>query len=120
LTGSGITLNRANNVTIEDSIICGFSGDGILLLDAINNTISENTITNNTYGIEFDYFSINTFIRNTFAGNTHNIHREVLYTYTVRVPVMRRVRRRVRVRRRWVRVPKTTAVLRTRRRWQLT
>ncbi|MEN4006589.1 MAG: right-handed parallel beta-helix repeat-containing protein [Methanobacteriaceae archaeon] len=44
---AGITLDRASNVVIEDSIIEGFT-TGILLLNASNNTISGNNLTDNT------------------------------------------------------------------------
>ncbi len=72
--GTGVDLSGRSNVTVKNLAIGGFA-DGILIQpypDAHNNTILENNITNNTYGIRLWWNSYN----NTISGN--NIVNNVL------------------------------------------
>ena len=65
--GNGIEIIGRNNVTINKLNVYNFS-IGIYLWDSSNNTLTNNTINDNQYGIRLHYSSDN----NTLTGNTAN------------------------------------------------
>jgi parallel beta-helix repeat protein len=68
--GYGIYLNDKHNVTITNIRIEDFSYGINLELSSNNNTITGNTITNNTYGCLLDSSSYNTITGNIITDNT--------------------------------------------------
>ena len=74
-TGRGIELLDRKNVTVRNFEIIHFEM-GIYVFDYSeprNNTISENIITNNTYGLYIENAHNNTIFRNTIANNEYGI-----------------------------------------------
>ena len=69
-SGSGFELDGVNNVTIQNTNIQTFTY-GILLVDSSDNTISGNTITNNSAGIDLNGSS-NTISGNNITNNSNN------------------------------------------------
>ncbi|MFZ7138963.1 MAG: right-handed parallel beta-helix repeat-containing protein [archaeon] len=72
-TGVGIKLSSITNVTIKNIEIKNFSW-GISLYDSLQNTISENTLTNNLVGVHFWAESdSNTISENVITANEDGI-----------------------------------------------
>lgn len=70
--GSGILVWNSINNTVSGNTIKD-SGTAITLgADSTNNSVSENNITNNFFGIAIKYCSNNTFKNNIMANNTYN------------------------------------------------
>lgn len=73
-TGTGISLESANNVTIRNTSISGFH-NGISLNSSSNNTLSNNSITgSDQYGIWLNYSSSNTVSDSNASGNGIGIY----------------------------------------------
>lgn len=80
-SGTGIFLQERNGVTVENlkmqnfqvGIKCTWYNYGTALVER-DNTFSDNTLTNNTYGIYVnDWSSGNKLLGNTVSGNTYGI-----------------------------------------------
>jgi parallel beta-helix repeat protein len=72
-SGIGIDLSGQNNVTIRNSVIRAFER-GVLLDDSTNNTITDNTILDNEYGIVlYGSSSSNTLRHNDVSNNSYNL-----------------------------------------------
>jgi parallel beta-helix repeat protein len=75
-TGRGIELSDRKNVTVKNFEINNFE-TGIYIYDYSeprNNTISANSITNNTYGVYIEHAHNNTISGNTIANNDSGIY----------------------------------------------
>jgi parallel beta-helix repeat protein len=75
-TGRGIELSDRKNVTVKNFEINNFE-TGIYIYDYSeprNNTISANSITNNTYGVYIEHAHNNTISGNTIANNDYGIY----------------------------------------------
>ncbi len=73
-TGYGVFLSRKSGITIKDLSVKQFNC-GIYLYSSSSNTLTDNTTSNNAYGIALGYSSSN----NTLANNTANWN----YTYGI-------------------------------------
>jgi parallel beta-helix repeat protein len=81
----GIYLYGINNVTIKNVNIkgfyCGIHIEGSTVVHASNNTISENTITNNSFGITLTRCSYNNITGNNIINNDFGISLETHSDY---------------------------------------
>jgi parallel beta-helix repeat protein len=69
---TGVDIRERNNVTVKNLTIEGFSGRcGVLLIDAVNCRIIQNTITSNLNGIEMTGMSsLNRIVENRVQNNS--------------------------------------------------
>jgi parallel beta-helix repeat protein len=77
---TGLWFQEINSVEVKNLHVCNFSYGieftyGLTLDGCTNNTLSGNTITNNSYGIMFWLFTGgNTLLDNTIANNTYGVY----------------------------------------------
>ena len=71
--GTGITLYKVTNGTLENNTCSNNDWDGIYLWYSSNNVISNNTCSNNGDGIYLDYSSNNMISNNTCSNNDQGI-----------------------------------------------
>jgi parallel beta-helix repeat protein len=70
----GVYLNQSLGNTVYSSVIANNQMDGILLWkDSSQNTISNNNITNNNYGISLGYSTNNSILMNDITYNSYGI-----------------------------------------------
>jgi alkaline phosphatase len=129
--------NYYNNVTVNLTSTGGFSP--VKIFYTTNGTTPTNASAIYTAPLNFVKTTILRFFAQDGRGTnssvyseTYNVYRQVAYTYSVSVPVMRWVKRwyrswyksrgkwKFRWRSRWVRVPGTTTEHRTGHKWELT
>ncbi len=73
--GTGLKLDKANHVTIENNTFIGTSaGHAINLWESSNNTFSENTIRNVQDGFYVEYSHHNTFTNNKIQNAHYGVH----------------------------------------------
>jgi parallel beta-helix repeat protein len=70
----GIWLKEATDNIVKKNLIKLNSFDGIYLWSSLNNTLSENTVENNTYGISPYYGSDNKIYHNNFVNNEYSVN----------------------------------------------
>jgi parallel beta-helix repeat protein len=75
---NGITLNDVNNATVKSLKLSSFN-IGIAVMGSDDNKILENTITNNSRGLDFTASENNTVSRNYIANNQDGIALENMY-----------------------------------------
>lgn len=70
----GIWLKEATDSIVKKNLIKLNSFDGIYLWSSLNNTLSENIVENNTYGISPYYGSDNKIYHNNFVNNEYSVN----------------------------------------------
>ena len=70
----GIWLKEATDNIVKKNLIQLNSFDGIYLWSSLNNTLSENNVENNTYGISPYYGSDNKIYHNNFVNNEYSVN----------------------------------------------
>jgi parallel beta-helix repeat protein len=79
---NGITLSEVNNITVKNLKLSSFN-IGIVVMGSDNNTILENTITDNFRGLDLTASTSNTVSGNYIANNTDGIALENVYNSIV-------------------------------------
>ena len=70
-SGIGVYLERMSNVTVKNCVVSGFWNGIYLCYDSSNNTLTNNTVNTNYYGIRLSISSSNTLTGNTINNNNY-------------------------------------------------